>query len=202
MCIRLGFGRRLASGRVDRLLQLAHLVVRSAGTLHVGILEVDRGRAVASSAHTRRRKIVGHVVEDAGAPLLVALDRLPVRPHAPRRLSLDRTEDVRMPPYELLVDEPRRLLEIALPAFLEQQGEEIDLEKQVAQLVEQLRVVEGDGRVRDLVRLLDRVRDDRAHGLLAIPRAVAPQAAGQLLQLDQGLREAGQLSRWWWQRSS
>ena len=67
------------------------------------------------------------------------------------------------------------------PALLEQQREEVDLEEQIAELVEQLRVVERDGRVRDLVRLLDRVRDDRPRGLLAIPRTVAPQAAGQLL---------------------
>jgi hypothetical protein len=53
--------------------------------------------------------------------------------------------------------------------------------------VEQLRVVAGERRVGDLVRLLDRVRHDRARRLLAIPRAVAPEPLGQLLQRDESL---------------
>jgi hypothetical protein len=113
---------------------------------------------------------------------------------------------VRVAADELLVDQPRRLLEVALAALLQEQREEVDLEEQVAELVEQLLVVAGERGVGDLVRLLDRVRDDRALGLLAVPRAVAPQALGQRLQLDEGLRQATDLSwscrsRWmrsWW----
>ena len=47
-------------------------------------------------------------------------------------------------------------------------------------------VQDVDG-VRDLVRLLDRVRDDRPRGLLAVPGAVAAQAPRQLLQLFERL---------------
>ena len=45
----------------------------------------------------------------------------------------------------------------------------------------------GNRGVGDFVRLLDRVRHDRALGLLAIPRTVAPQALCQRLQVDERL---------------
>ena len=80
-------------------------------------------------------------------------------------------------------------LEVAGAALREEQREEVRLEEQVAELVEQLRVVAGERRVGDLVGLLDRVRHDRPLGLLAIPRAVAAQALGQLLELDQRVGE-------------
>jgi hypothetical protein len=92
--------------------------------------------------------------------------------------------------HELLVDQPRRLLEVAASALLQQEREEVDLEEQVAELVEQLLVVARERGVGDLVGLLDRVRDDRPLVLLAIPRAVAAQALGERLQLDECLREA------------
>ena len=72
-------------------------------------------------------------------------------------------------------------------ALLEQQREEVDLEQHVAQLVEELRVVTGRGRVGELVRLLDRVGDDRALVLLAVPRALAAQAAGDLVEPQERL---------------
>ena len=59
-------------------------------------------------------------------------------------------------------------------AFGQQQREEVDLEQEVTELVGELRVVAPDRRVGDLVGLLDRMRDDRALGLLTIPGAVAP----------------------------
>ena len=200
--VRLRLGRRLASGRVDRLLQLANLVVEVVErAAHVRVLEVDRRGAPLHLARVEeRRQRLRHVVEDARAALLLALDRLPVRAHAAGRLGLDLAEDVRMPPHELLVNQPRDAFEVAAAALLEQQREEVDLEQQVAELVEQLRVVLRDRRVRDLVRLLDRVRHDRARRLLAIPRAVAPQPARQLLQVEQGVAEparvAQAVSRW------
>ena len=96
--------------------------------------------------------------------------------------GLDVAEHVRMTPDELLVHVARDGLEVAEVALLQEQREEEDLEEQVAELVEQLRVVVGQRRVRDLVCLLDRVRHDRARGLLAIPRdtrgAAARSAAG------------------------
>jgi hypothetical protein len=99
-----------------------------------------------------------------------------------------------MPAHELLVDQPRGLLEIPATALLKQQSEEVDLEEQVAELVEQLLVVAGERGVGDLVRLLDGVRDDRALVLLAIPRALSPQALGERLQLEQCFRESANRS--------
>ncbi len=62
----------------------------------------------------------------------------------------------------------------------------MDLEEDVAQLVEQLRVVAAVGRVGELVRLLDRVRDDRPLVLLAVPRALATQLARDVVELPEG----------------
>ena len=67
-------------------------------------------------------------------------------------------------------------------ALLEQQREEVDLEEDVAELVEELGVVAGVRRGGELVGLLDGVRDDRALVLLAVPRALAPQPAGELVE--------------------
>jgi hypothetical protein len=92
---------------------------------------------------------------------------------------------------ELRVNSARYLLEVAEPALLQQQRQEVRLEEQVAQLVEELRVVAAERRVRDLVRLLDGVRDDRLRRLLAIPGAVAAKPFGQLLEIEE---RAGELS--------
>jgi len=129
-------------------------------------------------------------VEDALAPLLLALDPLPVLLDAVRRIGLDVAEDVRMASDELLVNQPSRLLEVTAPAFLEEQGEEVDLEEEIAELVEELRVVVRHGGVGDLVCLLDRVRDDRLRRLLPVPGAVAAEAASELVELGQRLGEA------------
>ena len=72
--------------------------------------------------------------------------------------------------------------EIARAALLEQQRQEVDLKEDVAELVEQLRVVAGVRGVGELVGLLDGVRDDRALVLLAVPRAFAAQAAGERVE--------------------
>jgi hypothetical protein len=75
----------------------------------------------------------------------------------------------------------------ALTALLEQQGQEVDLEQHVAQLVEQLGVVARVGGVRELVGLLDRMRDDRALVLLAVPGALVPEPACDLVEpLERG----------------
>jgi hypothetical protein len=74
---------------------------------------------------------------------------------------------------ELGVHCPSHLLEVAVALLLQQQGEKVDLEEQVTELVEQLGRRSGRGRVGDLVGLLDRVRDDRPRRLLAVPGAVA-----------------------------
>ena len=107
--VRLRLGRRLASGLVDRLLQLANLVVEIVErAANVRILEVDRRCAPLQLAREeQRRQRLRHVVEDSRASLLLALDRLPVRAHAAGRLRLDLAEDMRMPAHELLVNQPR-----------------------------------------------------------------------------------------------
>ena len=70
----------------------------------------------------------------------------------------------------------------AAAALLEQQREEVDLEEHVSELVEQLGVVAGVRGRRQLIGLLDRVRDDRALVLLAVPRALLAQAAGERVE--------------------
>ena len=74
--VRLRLGRGLASGLVDRLLELAKLVVEVVErTAYVRILEVDRRRAPLHLAREeQRRQRLRHVVEDALASLLLALD--------------------------------------------------------------------------------------------------------------------------------
>src|SRR5581483_7068770 len=104
---------------------------------------------------------------------------------------------------ELLVDQAGGRRKVALAPLVEEEGEEVDLEEEVAELVEQLLVVTGERGVRDLVGLLDRVRHDRLRRLLAIPRAVAAQPLCQPLQVEERLLE---LSQWWssarWCRST
>ena len=86
-------------------------------------------------------------------------------------------------------------LEVACAALLEQQREEVDLEEEVAELVEELGVVAADRRVGDLVRLLDGVRDDRPDRLLPVPGALAAQPLGELLELEQRLGKRHEVSR-------
>ena len=90
--------------------------------------------------------------------------------------------------------------ERAAAALLEQQREEVDLEEHVAELVEQLGVVAGVRGGRQLVGLLDRVRHDRALVLLAVPRALHAQAAGERVEaLNRrcGVLGVAQLLRAW-----
>lgn len=97
---------------------------------------------------------------------------------------------MRVPADELLVDAARDGGQVSGPPLFEQEREEDRLEEEVAELVDELGVVGGDGRVRNLVRLLDGVRDDRGRRLRAIPRTVAPQPLGQLLEVDERPLEA------------
>ena len=83
---------------------------------------------------------------------------------------------------QLLGDPVRDLGQRALAALLEQQREEDDLEQHVAELVAQGRVVAARRGVGELVGLLDGVGDDRALVLLAVPRTLPAQAAGDLVE--------------------
>ena len=82
-------------------------------------------------------------------------------------------EDVGMATDELLVNPARYLRKVSLPALLEQQREEVHLEEEVAELVEELGVVVSERRFGDLVGLLDRMGNDRARRLRAVPGTVA-----------------------------
>ena len=140
----------------------------------------------------QRREVLGHLAEDPLlAPGLGALDLVPVAQHLAGRLGLDLAEDVRMAADELLAHVLGDLRHVAGAALLEQQREEVDLEEHVAELVAQLGVVAGVGGVGQLVGLLDRVGHDRALVLLAVPRALAPQAAGQLVEAGDGGGDVG-----------
>ena len=88
------------------------------------------------------------------------------------------------------MDQARDVLEPGPAAFRKQQRQEVDLEQQIAELVGELRVVARDRSVGDLVRLLDRMWHDRASGLLTVPRTVAAQPLGQLLEVFERLAEA------------
>src|SRR5439155_7159316 len=212
----LGLGGPFAPAR-QRLLQLAELfleVAESPG--RVRVIEAGRsGPALDLPRVDKRREIAGHVMEDPFASLLLALEAVPVLAHAAGRPGLDLAEDMRMAGDQLRVDPASDALEVTLPAFGQEQREEIDLEEEVAELVEQLGVVALLGRVGHLVSLLDRVRHDRAGRLLAIPGAIPPQPLGELLELEQrGPRaqatfrqarlnppETRRASRWWWSAS-
>src|SRR5207248_2184735 len=186
-------------GRIEILFQLAHLVVEiGERALDVGVFEpAGEGPLLKLACVAQRRERLRDVVEDAFASLLLPLDLLPVPAHSAGTIGDYVVEDVRMTSHKLRVHIPCHGFEISLVFFLERQRQENDLEEQIAELVEQLRVVLGQRCIRDFIRLLDRVRHDRARGLLAVPRAIAAQPLGQLLQLEKGLCQARQISRWW-----
>ena len=134
-------------------------------------------------AYSGPGRFSGHLAEDPRlAARLGALDRVPVAQHLAGALDLGLAEDVRMAADQLLAAVLGDLGERAGAALLEQQREEVDLEEHVAELVEQLGVVAGVRGVRELVGLLDRVRHDRALVLLAVPRALRAQAAGERVE--------------------
>src|SRR5581483_4599787 len=168
-------GRASALLQVELLLELGDLVPEiGEGVCEIGILEADVRRPLLDLAGAKqRRERARDVVEDP-AIALALLDSLPVLPNATCSPRLDVSEHVGMAAHELLVDRPRDRLEVALAALLEEQREEVDLVQQVAELVDELSRVVGERGVGDLVRLLDRVRDDRLRGLFPIPGAVTP----------------------------
>src|SRR5205807_8729684 len=117
--------------------------------------------------------------------LLLALHALPARPDRGGVADLFAAEHMGMPADELLVDRIGDGLEVPDSLLLQEQREEVDLVEQVAELVEELGVVVGERSVGDLVRLLDRVRDDRLRRLLPVPRAVAAEAASERVEPGQ-----------------
>ena len=79
--------------------------------------------------------------EHLASPLLGALDLGPVAHHVARRLRRPLAEHVRMAADQLLAAVLGHRGEVTLAPLLEQQGQEVDLEQDVAQLIEQLGVV-------------------------------------------------------------
>ena len=160
-------------------------------TFEVGPVEADGRRAPLHLARVEQRgQGLRHVVEDALALFLLHLQALPALAHSASASDVGFAEHVRVTPNELVDDRARRRFEIPTSFFLERQRQEKALEEQVAELVEQLRVVGGECGVGDLVGLLDRVRDDRLRRLLAVPGAVATEAASERIELGQRLGEA------------
>jgi len=92
-----------------------------------------------------------------------------------------------MPADQLLLAVLGDRSEVASASLLEQEREEVDLEEDVAELVEEPAVVAALGGVGQLIGLLDSVGNDRALVLLAVPGAFAPQAAGDLVEPGDGL---------------
>src|SRR5436190_2111449 len=146
-----------------------------------------RGAALELARVQRRGQVVGHVAENPRfAPLLAGLDAVPVAQDGARGRGLGVAEHVRVAADELLAAVLGHRGQGAGAALLEQQREEVDLEQHVAELVEELAVVTAVDGVGELVGLLHGVGDDRTLVLLAVPRAVVPQAAGQLVEAADG----------------
>jgi len=102
---------------------------------------------------------------------------------------------VRVPADQLEAAPLRDGGEVALPALLEEERQEVDLEEDVAELVEHLLVVARRGGVGKLVGLLDGVRDDRERVLLAVPGALAAEQPRDLVEPDERGLESALLSR-------
>ena len=176
----------LVEGRVAVALGRPQLLELALDRVVGDVLEVEaaRGGAALDLARVQgAREVLGHLAEDARlAARLGALDRVPVAQDLARALHLGLPEHVRVAADQLLAAVLGDLGERAAAALLEQQREEVHLEEHVAELVEQLGVVTGVRGGRQLVGLLDRVRHDRALVLLAIPRALHAQAAGERVE--------------------
>src|SRR5262249_4975272 len=144
------------------------------------------GRAALPVRRVRERgERARHVVEDPLPPFLLGLARLPPLTDPLRGARVGVAEHVRVPSHELLVHRGRDRLEVAGALLLQQQREEVDLEEEVAQLVEELLLRSGERGVGDLVRRLYRVRDDRLRRLLPVPRTVLPKSSRQLLEIEE-----------------
>ena len=128
-------------------------------------------------------------MEDALPALLLDLDALPARLDLGRRVGDGVGEDVRVPADELLLDGGAHAGQVAGAALAHHEGEQHDLQQQVAELaVHVLEVVAGDG-VGELVDLLDRVGDDVPRRLLAVPRALHAEHVDDALERDELLPE-------------
>ena len=122
----------------------------------------------------------------------VGLDRLPdlVDLGGGRRpVGAGVAEDVRVAPVHLGGDVAGHVVDGEGAALLGDHGVEVDLQQQVAQLLAQVRPVTrrvtAVDRLERLVGLLEQVAGERAVGLLGLPRALGPQPAHHLEELEQ-----------------
>src|SRR3954452_19005427 len=183
-------GLGVGPGGRDRVSALGELRVGPRErALDAGEVEAARRRAALDLARVQeRRQVLGHVAEDADlATGLGALDLVPVAQDLAGGLGGGVAEDVRMAADQLRAAVLGDVGHVAGAALLEQQRQEVHLEEDVAELVEQLGVVAGVRRVGELVGLLDGMRDDRALVLLAVPRALQPQAPCEGVEAPQRL---------------
>ena len=138
-------------------------------------------------AYSGAGQVLGHLAEDARlAAGLGALDRVPVAQHLARVLDLDLAEDVRVAADQLLAavlgDRRRASRAPRSSSSSERKWTWKSTSPSSSSSLASSPRVRGGGQ---LVGLLDRVRDDRALVLLAVPRALDAQAAGELVEAPQ-----------------
>ena len=194
-------GGRVRGGGLGRLCeQLGELrvLLRDLGERLGGRVPVepDAGGALLQLLGVEQRGGPGrHVVEDALPALLLHLDALPAALDLRRGVGDGVGEDVRVPADELGLDVVGHAGEVAGAFFVEHEGEQHDLQQQVAELaVLRVQVAAGDG-VGQLVDLLDGVADDVLRRLLAIPGTLHAQDVDDAFERDDLLAEQSIVER-------
>jgi hypothetical protein len=140
----------------------------------------------------QRREVLGHLTKDSRlATALGGLDGVPVAQHLSRISHLGLPEHVGMTPDELLATVLGYRGQVTRATLLQEQRQEVHLEQHIAKLVDQLGVITGEGRVGELVGLLERMRHDRTLVLLAIPRTLTSQTSGERIEISQRLGNLG-----------
>ena len=110
------------------------------------------------------------------AAFLLALDLLPLREHALGPIDLGLAKHMRMTADELLRDAARHAVDVERPGLRGDLRVEERLQQQVAQFFAKMRHVAGARGLRDLIGLLDQVRNERFMSLLRVPRASTGRA--------------------------
>src|SRR5207249_3983299 len=97
-----------------------------------------RGRRAARPPQRARRsgQRLGNVVEDALATLLLALDLVPAQTHGVCASGLRSSKHMRVASHELLMHVAGHLLQAPMALLREEKGHEVDLEQEIAELVE------------------------------------------------------------------
>src|SRR4029077_1792909 len=119
-------------------LQLDELVLEiGERAVEIRVLEPDRRRTPLHLPGVQQcGQGVRDVVEHAFPPLLLALDLVPLPAHGAGSGKGLLSEDVWVPPDELHMDVPSDLRKIPLALLRKEQGQHVDLEEEIAELVE------------------------------------------------------------------